>query len=99
MTKAKESEVADEVVSLVARCLEKVTQANMAVAHEVGDPPARLFFPSGIELIYVKFQIGRTADVTFALAGPNAKYPKDPAMSENPAIVADRSGNPVIKTT
>jgi hypothetical protein len=96
MTEVSEKMVSDEVLRLIARCLEKVTHANNAAARRDGDPPGRLFFPAGIELIYVTFKIGKAADVTFALAGPNAKYPKPAELTETSTIVGDESGNQSI---
>ncbi len=98
MAASNEKKLSDEVVSLVERCLKKVVDANNAVALRDGDPPARLLFPAGIELIYVKFNIGKTI-LTFALAGPNAKYPASTAVTANAAIVGDASGNHSITET
>jgi hypothetical protein len=99
MTKVSENKVANEIVSMVTKCLDKVSQANQEVADQKGDPHKRLFFPAGIELIYVKLHFGKEAGVTFALAGPNAKYPKDTEIDENSVIVADKSGTRFIPTT
>jgi hypothetical protein len=34
-----------------------------------------LFFPNGIELLYVKLAFGKDIDITIAIAGEKAKYP------------------------
>jgi|HubBroStandDraft_5_1064220.scaffolds.fasta_scaffold02022_11 hypothetical protein len=99
MAEINEKMMSDEIVRLVTRCLDKVTHANNTVALREGDPPGRLFFPAGIELIYVKFKIGTTADITFAIAGPKATFPTSTAVSENSAIVGDGSGTQGISTS
>jgi hypothetical protein len=91
MTMVSEQSATDEVVSLVARCLEKVMDANKAVVYGEGDPPGRLFFPRGIEVVYVRFKINMQTDITFALSGPDAKYPAAIPESEKSAIVGDGS--------
>jgi hypothetical protein len=98
MSQVSEKMVSDEIVSLLTRCLDKVTHASNAVAPRDGDPPGRLFFPAGIELIYIKFNLGK-ADVTFALAGPNAKYPASTSVTANSAVVGDASRNQSIPST
>ena len=35
----------------------------------------RLFFPTGIELLYFKLAFGKDIDITIAIAGEKAKYP------------------------
>ena len=70
--------VAQEATTLIQKTLDKLASAGGALVSKEGDGGVRLFFPEGIELIYVHFKVGTTVDLTVAIAGEKAKYP-DPA--------------------
>jgi hypothetical protein len=66
----------DEASKLVRDTLASLAQAgapNGAVAKDSTEP--RLFFPTGIELLYFKLAFGKEIDITISIAGEKAKYP------------------------
>lgn len=61
----------EQAILLFERALQSVATQNKAA--EV-NTPTRLFFPSGIELITIKFDVGTAAKIVFTVAGKDAKY-------------------------
>lgn len=76
MDKAVIQAAADEAVKLVKETLTSLTQSHSGVKTEADEPKAiRLFFPTGIELVYFKLNFGKDIDITIAIGGEKAKYP------------------------
>jgi hypothetical protein len=68
-----------EIATLFDSVLMKLVEANLHIreGEKAGVPRTDpLFFPKGIELIYISLKVGDKTGVTFAVAGPNAKYPE-----------------------
>jgi hypothetical protein len=75
--------VANEASILFDRALTKVVEANLQVQQGNEPRTGPLFFPKGIELIYMSLNVGGKIELTFSIAGPDAKYPgkKESAMT------------------
>jgi hypothetical protein len=67
---------AKQAIELIQQSLQAIANQHKAVL-ELPSPPAdppRLFFPSGIELIKIQFDVGTTVKIGFTVAGKDAKY-------------------------
>jgi hypothetical protein len=78
----------NEASKLVKETLASLAQPGAASgggAKDATEP--RLFFPTGIELLYFKLAFGKEIDITIAIAGEKAKYPgtSGAAVSGEPA--------------
>lgn len=77
--------VAQEAGNLIQNALEKLTAANNVATTREAPQGSRLFFDSGVELIYLQFNVGTNISLTVAIAGEKAKYPLDGHSSPNSA--------------
>jgi hypothetical protein len=67
---------AKQAIELIQQSLQAIADQHKAVLEprKATDDPPRLFFPSGIELIKIQFDIGTTVKIGFTVAGKDAKY-------------------------
>src|SRR5687768_17501358 len=68
---AAESDAAEQAGALLDRALTAIAQQNKAAG---AADETRLFFPSGIELISLRFDVGTSIKISFTIAGKEAKY-------------------------
>ena len=80
--------VADEAGKLIEKTLSNLA-AKYGETKQADGAGARLLFPNGIELIYVKFRVGNDVELTLAVSGEKAKYPSGLIAQNEPAIVLD----------
>jgi hypothetical protein len=90
--------VAAEAGDLLEKTLIKLAEATLKVSQEQPERTVPLFFPKGIELVYLSFKVGDKIELALAIAGPDAKYPPKsasdkPSMTiiESDALEADQS--------
>ena len=75
--------LATEAGNLLEKTILKLAEANLKASQEQIERTTPLFFPKGIELIYLTFKVGEKNELTLAIAGPDAKYPSrnEPGMT------------------
>ncbi|SEA65855.1 hypothetical protein [Nitrosospira multiformis] len=80
--------VANEAGKLFEKSLTRLVEANLQILQkEDVQREVPLFFPKGIELIYMSFKLGDKTELTFAIAGPNAKFPPNKEEPSPKAVV------------
>jgi hypothetical protein len=62
---------ASQIIVTALETLVKAHSSTVAANGGAGEP-VRLFFPSGVELISLKFKVGTNIDITFQIAGKDA---------------------------
>ncbi|MGF6994637.1 hypothetical protein [Paraburkholderia sp. GAS32] len=65
--------IAAEAEKTFGNIIERIAKANESSYKNLQEPQdKRLFFPNGIELLYLKFKVGEQVDITIAVAGKDA---------------------------
>lgn len=86
-------EVAKQASELMREVIESVT-AQSKDQHGATQVEGRLFFPSGIELISLRFKVGEQIDIHFQILGKDA-----PAKPDSRALMADLTSGEAIADT
>lgn len=86
-TKALAADAGEQAIILFERALASVSTQNKAAQTDSG---TRLFFPSGIELITIQFDVGTSVKIRFTVAGKEAEYgPENSLLLDNRDLIAD----------
>jgi hypothetical protein len=90
-------DIVEEADGSLEKALKNLVSAKIAAAAQsAGEPGKGLFFPDGIQLIYLSFNVKNIGEVTLAIAGEKAKYPNQPNQG---SVLRESDGSIGILTT
>ncbi len=84
---------AEQVRNLFDAAIDKIVRASVQGSKSADDPAKpRLFFPNGIEVIYLKFKVGDKIDIALTIAGKDAPIKTPALVSSSMQAVAQENG-------
>lgn len=84
---------AEQARNLFDSAIDKIARASEQARKSTGDPATpRLFFPNGIEVIYLKFKVGDKIDIALTIAGKDAPIKVPALVSSSVQAVAQENG-------
>jgi hypothetical protein len=84
---------AEQVRKLFDAAIDKIVSGSEEALKSTEDPAKpRLFFPNGIELIYLKFKVGDKIDIALTIAGKDAPMKVPAVVSSSVQPLAQENG-------